>query len=370
MLVYIASEQNLSMFDDICKTKNLIADKMTGVYDLRQIVSQQTANFNHCTYFATDLSSLQNQEGEIADALAAFAAMYPKARMIAVYLGADDDSKLARDLNALGVHLIISHEPTEQRREIAAAFSNLSPLAEIPEPRTVIKEVIREIPAERQIVQRLKQRVTVGVCGAGARVGATTQAFHIIKYLIKKGARACYADFSDSGNVLAHHKIYGGIRNAQSGYLSYGGMELFYKPNLPLIVSMGYEFIVMDFGVFQPSILQQGYITSDVRIAVSGVKPLEMGGLVNLFNAVDVLDGIHFIFSFAPEAEHAYILEQMDALAGNTHFAPYAPSYFEPGDTAIYDKILGEYLQAPQEPPPQAVQFRKKPVFGFLRRGG
>jgi len=347
-----------------------MADKMTHVYDLRQFVNQQTANLNHCTYFAVDTSALQDKDSEIVDALAAFAAMYPKARLIVVRIGGDSTDKLALDLKALGACFIIGKKPADQQKEIAAAFAGPQPpepatvpppeiktvvrevIKEVPVQQTVVKEVIREVPVEKLVVKRLKQHVTVSVCGTGARVGATTQALHIVKYLTGKGARACYVDFADSGNIMAHHKIYGGSLNEQSGYLSYGGADMFYKPNLPLIVSMGYEFIVMDFGVFGLPI-PQGFITADVRVAVSGVKPLEMGGLAGLFNAVDILDGVQFIFSFAPESDHAYILEQMDTLAGNTHFAPYAPSYFETGgDTGLYDKILGEYLQTGAPPPP------------------
>jgi hypothetical protein len=123
MFVYITSEKNISLFDEIINKKRIIADKMTAVYDLTRIVNAQTANFSHCSHFAVDIDALQNTGGEITGAIASFSSMYPKTTVIAVYIGAEQGDKLSEDLKEIGAYVITSPEKPQQQKEIAAAWN-------------------------------------------------------------------------------------------------------------------------------------------------------------------------------------------------------------------------------------------------------
>jgi hypothetical protein len=103
MIIYITSGKNSGIFDEIAKERRLIVNKITKVWDLRRLISQQTANFSHCSYFAVDIEALNNTEEEITNALFAFTAMYPKSKVIAVCLGAENGDNLLTELYNIGV---------------------------------------------------------------------------------------------------------------------------------------------------------------------------------------------------------------------------------------------------------------------------
>ena len=354
MFVYISSEKNINLLDDIARQKRLMINKITNVYDIKKTVNQQTANYSHCTYFAIDITALQNSDNEITEAINTFSAMYPDTTIIVIYLDAKQDNSLLSELRKQDIVVITDGK---------ALYKDLSTMFSKPESvidndfsefseNAVVKEVVKEIEVERVVVKRLKQHVTISFCGTQGRIGTTTQAMQTAVYLLSQGVKVCYIDVFDMGNALAHYRVYGGTNNEQSGYLNYLGLDMFYKYNLPLVVAMGYEFIILDFGVFDTSKIQN-YITSDIKVLVSGTKPLEMGYLFNFFESIDIVEGINYIFSFAPESQHPLIIEQMEILAKSTYFAPYTPSYFENSSIAVYQKIVGDYLTMPEpkEPP-------------------
>ena len=363
MFVYISSEKNINLLDDIAKQKSLMINKITNVYDIKKTVNQQTANYSHCTYFAIDITALQNSDDEITDAVNTFSAMYPNATVIIIYLDVKQDNRLLAELRKQDIVVITDRKNIH--KELFNVFSKPETVVNESTESIVIKEVVKEIEVEKVVVKRLKQHVTISFCGTQGRIGTTTQAIQTALYLLSKGVKACYIDVFDIGNIIAHYKVYGGVNNEQSGYLSYLGLDMFYKYNMPLVVAMGYEFIILDFGVFDiPKI--QNYITSDIKVLVSGTKPMEMGHLFHFFGSIDIVEGINYIFSFAPESQHALILEQMEILAKSTYFAPYTPSYFEKSSVAVYQKIVGEYLMKPE--PKESPTPPKKSFFkGFKK---
>ena len=138
MLVYISSEQNINLLDNLCKEQEIIINKMTGVYDLGRLVSQQTANFNHLRYFVVDISSLQNNDGEILDAIRAFTAMYPHATVIIVYLDAEQDNKLLLDLKAAGALVVTSRKHSE--KELLTALTIPKAAGQSEKPQAIVTD--------------------------------------------------------------------------------------------------------------------------------------------------------------------------------------------------------------------------------------
>ena len=72
LLYYLASKNNLGLFDEICMKKGILIQKHAGQMNLKKLIIEGMTNFSHISYFAIDLSIIKNNNEEILEAFAAF----------------------------------------------------------------------------------------------------------------------------------------------------------------------------------------------------------------------------------------------------------------------------------------------------------
>ena len=68
-------------------------------------------------------------------------------------------------------------------------------------------EQLLDIPVESQNVGT-KRKIMVGVAGACCRMGVTTQAMQIVKYLMSCGKKVCYVELNSTGFVQDLVEVY------------------------------------------------------------------------------------------------------------------------------------------------------------------
>lgn len=188
---------------------------------------------------------------------------------------------------------------------------------------------------------------SVGVVGCCSRIGTTTQALQVVKYLISKGKKACYIAM-DGSDITEWANIFGVERSKDDLNLDrvrIKGVDMYNDPKkLALIKSMDYDYLVFDFGdIHRETFSMIQFIERDIRIAVSGVKPVEMNGMKAIYEP-PLADATMYLFSFVSDDTKRSILKLQGPMAEKTFFAPYSPDPFV--FTSKSGSVLGDLFDA------------------------
>ncbi|WP_101698693.1 hypothetical protein [Clostridium minihomine] len=184
---------------------------------------------------------------------------------------------------------------------------------------------------------------TVGLMGCMSRIGTTTQAIQIVKYLMYYGAKAAYIEMNDSGFVKLITEYYSNVSMDHNlCKVIYQDVDMFYaQDKISEILKLDYDYFIYDYGVYAPSVNRISYFEKNINIMVAGTKPSEIIQLRRVLT--DMYDkNIEYIFSFSDENEQQDILKMMENKASKTHFAVYSPDYFSylVPSNKIYDPIF------------------------------
>jgi len=184
-----------------------------------------------------------------------------------------------------------------------------------------------------------KAKTTVAVMGCMDRIGTTTQALRMTKFLVDRGFKACYIEANKHNYVNDLFQAYSDTTKDEAlGKITYKDVDMFCETSeLAKIVRLPYQYFVYDYGNFQEIAQDMSWKEKDIHILCAGTKPNE---LIHLQPAFDMLPGkAKYIYVFSHESEHADVRGGMCDAAGDTFFAGYAPDPFR-GDEDFYEKIL------------------------------
>lgn len=402
MLIYIPSEQNSGLFDAYCG-ENAIPFTRHPIRKLSEFVESSISNLTHVTTLAFDLAALDDTDDELISAVMTLQSMYA-IRIIAIALGRQPGNALLGRLFHEGIYNIITAEnPEVQRREIAACLSDNGmlykdavrfrlqeeekepepqkhffrtpkpkakpkpareilptppipqskppgqkpPLPPIREPPQVIPEPAPQV-IERVVykteVRRLKQTVTIGICGTQRRVGTTHQALLLCRFLTESGYQAAYLESNDHGAVEAVNRTYLTNTNHEIGLVQFSQVNLFTGFSLPTVMALKYDFYIFDYGSFEETPLKE-FLSGDVKLIVGCTKAWELISYSSIFQALNDYPDVSFLMNFVPEDEQDDIRELMGVYGAKTFFSDYAPSPFSADmNTELYNAIFGEYL--------------------------
>lgn len=246
--------------------------------------------------------------------------------------------------------------------------------------REDVEEVAKEVTKS---LERVKNTQTIGVAGACRRIGTTTQAIQIAKYLNYKGYRACIIEmnnikypnvrqqhnnastelsFFEKTSLLLDLKIY----DKSLGYIQVEGVDVYYKPDkLNEILEKGYDFQVFDYGVyFENAFNKAAFLKDDIQIFAAGFDVSELDYLI------DILDNSSYkeskiIFSFVSEqnkSEVKSLLSDMNKDNKSFFFADYTPDPYILSNAGMLDDVFHLDSKAEEKEVP------KKKRKGFLGR--
>ena len=206
---------------------------------------------------------------------------------------------------------------------------------------------------------------TIGVVGAIKRMGTTTQAIQLVKYLIYSGYKACYIEMNEHKWVEALVEAYEDVEvDPVNGKATYRGIDMYYKmEKLPDILQQDYDYYIYDYGVYDDRGFNKiSFLEKNIQISVVGVKPGEFEKTYMLIEN-NFYQKMAYIFNFTSEdrEEQDDILELMGDKRDSTFFAKDCRDPFKLTHLELYRDILDD--------PEQKKEKKAKKKKGFFRRG-
>lgn len=293
-----------------------------------------------------DAEALTEPAHETAEAVKALR-LASNPHLVAFAPGYSLETEILQALKEAGVQdFVTALSLTGQIEELTGALDNKSSAPVLSEP------VLAAAPTQAISFPR-----SVAVAGSLPRIGTTTQAIQLVKYLLLYGVRACYLEMSAAGFVDAV-RSYCEISqwDKSLGLVACQGVDLFYRQErIADVLALGYDCTVYDFGVYGGRLFPRvSYLEKEARILVTGAAPNEVDSMRPVFDELQK-EKVSYLFSLCPESEKEDVLALMDDLAGQTFFpacTPDAFSYTTQND-AMFSALLGvseSVLQEPKKP--------------------
>lgn len=185
---------------------------------------------------------------------------------------------------------------------------------------------------------------TIAVVGAGSRIGTTTQAIQMVKYLLLNGFTAAYIEMNNNHYVERLKRLYSVSEGEEEiGRVTYQSVDMFYKKEkIADILKLEYDYLIYDFGAFTDKTFNLiNFLEKDISVIVGGVKPNEIDNITDLISKT-LINDVFYIFSFSHTSEHPDVLDLMEEKAQRTSFAIYSPDPFlySADSNTIYEKII------------------------------
>lgn len=261
-------------------------------------------------------------------------------------------SLLKRDFK----NFILAIMPSGKIDQLEKGLNNYYEANGMDELQLIKQEIETEEKFEAQLVYK-----TIGIAGALPRIGTTTQALQIVKYLTLIGYKACYIEMNNHGFLDAIKELYNDwSEDTTLKKVTFQNVPLFSKENINEVLRQGYDFYVKDYGVYASGGFENlSYLEQDVNIIVAGAKPEEVNYVLPISKSAYYQEAF-YLFSFAPKADQEDILDMMDDHAPFTFFPEYAPDPFVYSTQS--DPVYKGMLKI------QPIITEKKRLFPFLNR--
>ncbi len=264
-------------------------------------------------------------------------------RIIIVAMGYPNDTPILGRLFAEGIYNIVTADKVKELHEEMSLCLNpgmeykdamkfrINPETNTKQPKVIVQK------------QKLKQIVSVGVCGALHRTGTTSQALGITSFLNQNGYSACYIEDNGHGHMETLQEFYD-IKKKKNNLINYRDTDIYIEPDIKEVLKGGYDFLVHDLGMFEEVGAKQ-FLLKDIKIICAGSKPWEAACLNEVFKKVDGYNDIHFIFNFTPKETENDIRNLMGKYGSKSYFANYSPDIFDSiSSQKIYKQIFEEFI--------------------------
>jgi len=332
MLLYMASNQNVGLFDFLVKKQGIIVKKLSGEFYMKKFIIHDMRNLSHYSFIAIDLSALKDTEDEIMEAVLAFKSMY-YSRLIIFAEGMQYSNPLVSRLVEEGIYNIITATEIEEiKSEITMCVSD-----EGMDYHDIIKVSETENLTPKYLFK--EENITIGVAGVLSRIGTTTTAMNLANYLASIGAKVSYIEANANNHLNSLPDVYKGMK-VEDDCIRYKGV------NYMTIKSGNKEnnnFSVFDFGVLNDGNLK-ALKYSKIVIICGGGKPYELKALHNAIMKLKELS-INIILSFIPERGRVSLKNELQSENIIVHFTDYSPDIFDCSvNNRIWKDILNEYI--------------------------
>ena len=365
MILFIGSNQRGFFIEDM--TNDTL--EYTGpITDITSVISQAISKAYDI--ICIDLNSLLNNKEEI---LSTTIKIQTACNSRIFFLASDyvEESELLTLLAKNGYHNFILAKSLggmkeEYQKCLDGVYDEKYPLEQISIP-TITEESNLSVDDILFKTQR-KLCKTVAFCGACGRIGTTTQALQLVKYLLIQGYKACYVEMNNSNYINNLMDIYDDSSysyDATTGYLRKDNVDIYNKTEfLPQLAKLNYDFIIYDYGCYATTEFNTlSFIEKDIVVVVGGVDPTELTATTQVIASLSQYqkDNIYYMYSFVHEQEQKDIIELMEELGDRTLFATYAPNplIYTSGSDELYAKLI------PVEP---IIKPKKKLFFGKKKK--
>lgn len=256
----------------------------------------------------------------------------------------------------------------ELRKEMQYFFKGESNAEMVATQTNGLRDVIKHKP----IKNINTARKTIAVAGSVDRIGTTTQALQIVKFLQMNGKKTAYIEANSTGyiNDLLNTQSGAKVEDDVIGWVTLYGIDMFYNlSQIENIYKMGYEYLVFDFGSMQDENFQEiPFYEKDIKITVHGYSPSELKAFDRCINKLYPRNVI-YLFSFVPNSERENVIEMMDDRSDKTYFAAYTPNPYSYSSENAYSTIIP--IEGKEENKEERLDKKRKfGLFGKKRKKG
>lgn len=339
MIVFVGSSQHGFFIEDVARKLSLPYEYIAPA---SRINLQQQSIFDSIqkggTHILYDIDQYDMSPFEIAETILQIEEA-TQVQSIIYAPGYLPDAKALCALQQKGISYFITQTILSDQKDMLEAYlSGTYQPAVTPNPNNEYSPTI---------ALKTKHKL-IGLTGSMHRIGTTTHALQLVKYLNFKGYNACYIQMNDSEYLQMIKEWFEVEENEYLGEITYESVKMYYKPeSLPEIMSLDYDFYIYDYGTYHdPDFNRTSYLEKDFRIIVCGSNPVELPATYNIIKNSFYSD-VFYIFNMIPESERGDILELMEEKANQTLIcSSFLPDPFILHDTSLYDTLL----QIPNKP--------------------
>ena len=345
MLLYVGEKENGFYVEDIAHEYGEDVEYTGYIPHVSGLAALLTRN--SCRHIVINIDQfLDDYEAQVLEI--SRARNVSGANIIIQAIGYSLHSEIVQALAAQGIkNFVVAVSLSGQKEQLERSIRGTNTILQESDPAIIQAEPEPAMepaePARREQPVQTASR-TISIAGCCHRIGATTQAIQIIKYLHLQGYTACYLEMNNNRFVEQLRRLYSVVENDEkSGKVVYRGVDMYFnKLMYPYVLKQPYDFFVYDFGSFTDERFDlTSFFEKNFQVAVCGCFPNEfesMGVAVSKTLKYDV----SYIFSFCSTEEQRDILEQMEDKSRQTFFAPYTPDAFlySSNSDPIYQKIF------------------------------
>lgn len=380
MIFYVCSKENENLLDEIAAELMLPVSKAVEEKSLNKMIVQSTSNYSHINYFVVDLSTFEESDKKILEAVKAFMSMY-EARLIVITTKYTTNDLIKSLVSNHIYDIVTSQNEVERQEQIKKCFSHagmsvedIDKLSEINvksideeqnefddeyenDSNTNYESSVIKKPKEKKIKknkdtkitrkkQKIGQSMTIGISGAGRKVGTTHQALLIATFLNYVGYKVCYLESNRNKTIKNLSNFYDvNADEKTAGLMKYAGIDLYYGYIYTDVVKKGYDFIIFDFGDIKDTNVEI-YLSLNFKIIVGCGKPWEIDSYKDVAEKFDDYKDLNFIINHIHESEQYKMKEFLSNWKKTTFFSEYAPFLFDKNiNHNIYKNIFSNYLQ-------------------------
>lgn len=312
--------------------------------------------------YADEAKELVHWINRIEDAL--------KIKTIIFAAGYSPQSTVCRMLWDAGVkNFIFSIYLGEQKEDLEYCLSGYYENFGYKEKRGFSFDKEEEDLTEKSGEEKKTRTIGIGVAGCIQRMGTTTQALQIVKYLQFIGFKAAYFQMNASNFVEAVKDAYEQVTVDDSiGLVSYAKVDMFCRTDkLQEVLNLDYDYLIFDYGVAGENGFNKiSFLEKERQIFVVGSKP--GGEFEKTYDVIknNFYNNVFYIYNFVASGEQEDIKDLMGEKAEVTFFAEDSKDPFVfSGNTEIYASILSLEERTNREV--KSIK-KKKGLFGRRRR--
>ncbi len=335
MIVFVGSESKGFFAEEIAEKRN---EKFAYVEPKSRILQQsyEILSYEGVEHLIFDIGQYADSPQELTAEILKISRCN-NAKIIIFAPGFSLKSKVLTELYKEGVrNYILGTTLAEMRQQMELCLTDYYEVNGLEDLEIV---TLQEQKKEERIAESYK---LIGVAGAMGRIGTTTQALQIVKYLIYKGYKACYVEMNNTGYVEKLQQYY--IVDDQDediGDVLYNNVHHYYRQDkISEVLKMGYDYYIYDYGVYNHvNFNKTSFLEKDIRIACIGSKPSEMQATQSFVNSNFYTES-YYLFIHAPKGDQEDLKESMEDKA--TFFPAYSPEAYELAldNIEMYEKII------------------------------
>lgn len=181
MILYLTSNTNVNLLDQLETEQELPVKKLTGQFSLLSFVVKDMRHFSHVRYVTIDRKAVMESDEEMLQALLSFQTMY-EIRIIVIAEGLPESSPFLQQLIRAGITNVVTSKSIETMLlEIQDCFSEQGMQRYTHsvsfEPVEATSETNQ--PDEEKYIFDCKN-IRIAIAGSDRRVGVTTTAMNLV----------------------------------------------------------------------------------------------------------------------------------------------------------------------------------------------